>query len=123
MKTRQQAGRRVHADVATPPGEHLADTLRELGMSQADLARKMGRPQPAINQIVRGLKAITAETALQLEEALGVSAETWMALQVNYELTKARLARKGARPAPRARTRCWRARGQTLGPGVIGRCR
>jgi HTH-type transcriptional regulator/antitoxin HigA len=55
--------------VATPPGEHLADTLREVGMNQSELARRMGRPQQAINEIVRGVKAITAETALQLEES------------------------------------------------------
>lgn len=105
MKTRSADAKgagRVFADVATPPGEHLADTLRELGMSQADLARRMGRPQPAINQIVRGLKAITAETALQLEDVLGISAETWMNLETNYELTKARLGRKARKPRARA---------------------
>ena len=86
-------GERLFPDVATPPGEHLADTLREVGMSQSELARKMGRPQQAINEIVRGVKAITAETALQLEQALGISAETWMNLESNYRLTKARLVR------------------------------
>jgi HTH-type transcriptional regulator/antitoxin HigA len=94
----------VYPDVATPPGEHLADTLAEMKISQAELARRMGRPQPAINQIVRGLKAITAETALQLEDALGVSAETWLNLQTNYELTKARLALKAAKKRAKAST-------------------
>lgn len=70
-------------------------------ISQAELARRMGRPQPAINQIVRGLKAVTAETALQLEAALEISAETWMNLQTHYDLVQARAAakKKKARPA------------------------
>jgi len=40
-------------------------------MSQADLARRMGRPPQAINEIVRGSKALTPETALQLEQVWG----------------------------------------------------
>jgi HTH-type transcriptional regulator / antitoxin HigA len=91
MTTRSH--KRLYADVATPPGEHLADTIRELGWSQAELARRMGRPQPAVNQIIRGLKTVTAETALQLEDATGISAETWMNLEMGYQLTKARIAR------------------------------
>jgi HTH-type transcriptional regulator/antitoxin HigA len=84
--------RRPVPDEPTLPGEHLVDTLRELGISQSALARKMGRPQQVVNEICRGVKAITAETALQLEAALGISAETWMALETNYRLAKARLA-------------------------------
>jgi HTH-type transcriptional regulator/antitoxin HigA len=94
--------KRMFPDVATPPGEHLADTLREIGMNQTQLARKMGRPVQAINEIVRGVKSITAETALQLEEVLPLSAETWMNLQTNYELTKARIARKARRRRQRS---------------------
>jgi HTH-type transcriptional regulator/antitoxin HigA len=87
---RTKTRRRVVPDVASHPGEHIADTIAELKISQAELARRMGRPQPAINQIVRGAKAVTAETALQLEAALGISAETWMNLQTNYDLVQAR---------------------------------
>jgi len=81
-------------DDEIPPGEHLAEILEELRMSQSDLARRMGRPVQAVNEIIRGVKAITAETALQLEDVLGFSAETWMTLETNYRLTKARMARK-----------------------------
>jgi HTH-type transcriptional regulator/antitoxin HigA len=82
--------------VAIPPGEHLADTLRELGMSQSELARKIGRPVQAINQIVNGSKGITAETALQLEDATGVPAHVWVRLEGDYRLNRARLARAAA---------------------------
>lgn len=86
--------RRLVPDEPTPPGEHLADTLRELDLTQSELARRMGRPQQVINEIVRGVKSITAETALQLEGVLGMSAEMWMNLQTNYELAQARNAAK-----------------------------
>ena len=88
--------RLTRLDVRTPPGEHLADTLRELGMSQSELARRMGRPQPAINEIVRGAKSITAETALQIEDVTGVPAEVWLNLETAYRLTMARLERRKA---------------------------
>lgn len=93
------ATRRTWPDVAIAPGETLAEEIAARGMSQKALAEKMGRPLQAINEIVLGKKQITAETALQLEDALGVSAETWMNLEMAYRLTKARLAR--SRPASR----------------------
>lgn len=85
---------RILPDIAIPPGELLAEELAERKLSQAELARQMGRPIQAINEIVKGKKAITAETALQLEAALGISAETWINMEGSYQLTKARLARK-----------------------------
>lgn len=96
MRTKKGARGRVVPDVASHPGEHIADTIAELKISQAELARRMGRPQPAINQIVRGMKSVTAETALQLEAATGVSAETWMNLQTHYDLVEARRHARGA---------------------------
>lgn len=97
----RNSSRRAYPGIAIPPGEHLAETLHEKGMTQTELARRMGRPQQAINEIVRGAKAITAETALQLETVLGITAETWMNLEVNYRLAKARLEQKGRKPARR----------------------
>jgi len=51
----------------------------------------MGRPAQAINEIVRGAKEITAETAIQLERVLGVPAHIWLGLESEYQHTKARL--------------------------------
>jgi len=65
----------------------------------------MRRPVQAINEIVRGRKAITAETALQLEDALGVSADFWLRLEADYQLNTARLARDRARGRRRALAR------------------
>ena len=78
-------------DYAIHPGETLAETLGELGMSQAELAQRMGRPLQMISEIIQGKKAITAETALQLERATGVPANFWNSSQRNYEATLARL--------------------------------
>ena len=66
------ATEQIRSDLPIPPGELLAETLEASGLSQAELARRMGRPAQAINEIVRGAKEITAETAIQLERVLGV---------------------------------------------------
>jgi addiction module HigA family antidote len=86
---------RAWPDEAIRPGETLSEELAARGMSQSALAKAMDRPVQVINEIVLGKKQITAETALQLEAALGVSAEMWMALESNYQLTKARLKAEG----------------------------
>src|ERR1043165_4156139 len=62
---------------AVLPGETLAETLETLGMTQAELAERMGRPLKTINEIVVGKAAITSDTALQLEKVLGVPASFW----------------------------------------------
>lgn len=82
---------RVWPDVAIPPSEFLTETLAALGLSQAELARRAGRPVQAINEIVRGTKEITPETALQLERVLGVPAHIWTRLEADYRHVKARL--------------------------------
>ena len=89
-------GRRVYGptaptlEVAAHPGTLLAEELAERDMTQSALAKAAGRPFKTINEIVNGKKAITAETALHLEGALGISARTWMNLQTTYDLAKAR---------------------------------
>jgi len=64
-------------DHVTPPGETLLDTIQALGISQAELARRTGRPKKTINEIINGKAAITPETAFQLEHVLGVPAIFW----------------------------------------------
>ena len=64
-------------DYVSPPGDVLLETLQERGMTQAELAERMGRPKKTINEIVRGKAAITPETALQLERVLGPPASFW----------------------------------------------
>lgn len=82
--------RNLHSDLAIPPGEYLREVLDDCEMSQADLARRMGRPVQAINEISKGAKAITPETALQLEQVTGVPAHIWTGLEEEYRLTRAK---------------------------------
>jgi len=76
---------------AIHPGEHLAEELTELGMSAAELARKLDVPTNRITGILNGQRAITGDTALRLAHFFGTSAEFWINLQSLYEL---RLAEK-----------------------------
>lgn len=59
-------------------------------MTQRELAALMGRSHQLVSDIVRGKRGITAETALQLEAALGMRAVVWMNLQTQYDLRLAR---------------------------------
>jgi len=77
---------------AVPPGAILCERLEDLGMTQSELARRMGRSEAKISQIINGSRSITPETALQLERTVGTSAETWLSLQAGYDANRARLA-------------------------------
>jgi HTH-type transcriptional regulator/antitoxin HigA len=79
-------------DYAIAPGETLLDTIEALGMSQAELAERTGRPKKTINEIIKGKAPITPETALQLERVLSVPARFWNNLENNYRETVARIA-------------------------------
>jgi addiction module HigA family antidote len=69
------------------PGEILLeDFLKPLGISINRLARDLDVPPNRISGIVNGTRAITADTALRLGAYFGVSPETWLGLQVDYEL-------------------------------------
>ncbi|MBI2907659.1 MAG: HigA family addiction module antidote protein [Chloroflexi bacterium] len=80
----------AYPDIAIHPGEYLAEEIEARGLSQKELARRMGRPLNAINEIIKGKKSITAETALQLEEAMPeIRARFWLNLETDYQLTRA----------------------------------
>jgi addiction module HigA family antidote len=69
-----------------PPGEYLRDELKERGWTQGDLAKVIGRPLQAVNEIIRGKKRITAETAKAIALAFGTSPELWLNMQTYYDL-------------------------------------
>jgi len=78
-----------------PPGRILERELEARDWTQRDLAAVMGRPPQAINEIIRGTKQITPETAIELGNALGTSAEFWTELEYQYRLGLARKERRG----------------------------
>jgi addiction module HigA family antidote len=77
-------------DWTVKPGEVLLEALEDRGISQSELARRMARPQKTVNEITTGRAAITPETAIQLESALGISADVWLGLETRYRADLAR---------------------------------
>lgn len=88
-------------DWRVAPGEILGEALQDRGLTQTDLARRMGRPVKTINEIVNGKAAITPETAIQLERTLGISASFWNSLETRY---REHLAREQAQRELEAQT-------------------
>ena len=78
---------------AIHPGEHLAEELRELEMSAAELARQLAVPTNRVTEILHGRRAITGDTALRLAHFFGTTPEFWLNLQSLYQL---RVAEKKA---------------------------
>ena len=89
---------------AIHPGEHLAEQLKELSMSAAELGRQLKVPTNRITGILNGQRAVTGDSALRLAHFFGTSAEFWLNLQKIYELRLAE-AKAGAaiRRLPRLR--------------------
>jgi antitoxin HigA-1 len=94
------------AITAVHPGGHLAEELKELRMSAAELARKLDVPTNRITGILNGQRAITGDTALRLAHFFGTSPEFWLNLQSLYELRGAQeKAGKSINALPRLRRR------------------
>ena len=73
------------------PGEVLLeDFLKPMGMSQYALAKAIGVPQIRISEIVRGMRAVSPDTALRLARYFQTSAEFWTGMQATYDLEIAR---------------------------------
>ena len=72
------------------PGEHLSEIMNELGITQYRLAKAIGGPPVRIHDVVHCRRSITADTALRIGQALGMSAEFWLNLQRMYDLDVAR---------------------------------
>jgi addiction module HigA family antidote len=77
--------------IATHPGQILLqEFLEPLDLTQAELARTLTIPLNRVNELVRGKRGITPETALLLAGYFKNSAEFWMNLQTAYDLTRVR---------------------------------
>jgi antitoxin HigA-1 len=74
------------APIAIHPGEHLAEELDALGMSAAELGRRIDVPTNRVTGILNGQRAITGDTALRLAHFFGTSPEFRLNLQALYEL-------------------------------------
>jgi addiction module HigA family antidote len=83
------------AVLAIHPGEHLAEELKELGISASSLARQLNVPPNRITEILNGRRAISGDTALRLAHFFGTPPEFWLNLQSLYEIRLAQ--RKSAK--------------------------
>ncbi len=71
----------------THPGEMLREEfLRPLALSQRELATRLGVSYPRINELIHGKRGVTPDTALRLEQLLGMPAQFWLNLQLAWDL-------------------------------------
>lgn len=71
----------------THPGEMLLEEfIKPLGLTQSELAQRLGVSYPRLNEVVRGKRGVTADTALRLARVVGMSADFWLGLQQDWEL-------------------------------------
>lgn len=76
---------RIYNDIiAIPPGETIKDEIAFLNMSQKEFADRLGMAAKTVNQIMSGIAPITYETAIKLENVLGIPSSTWNSLEANY---------------------------------------
>ncbi len=79
---------------ATPGRILLEEFLEPMGISQAEFARRTGIPASRITEIIKGRRAITAETALAFGIFFNMEAQFWMNLQSHYDLRRARFEKE-----------------------------
>lgn len=72
------------------PGGLIGDTLDELSISVTEAARGLGVTRQQLHNVIAGRSAITPEMAVKLEKAIGSTADTWLRMQMNYDLSKVR---------------------------------
>ena len=86
-----QPKHRIH----THPGEILREEfLAPLGITQVSLAEHIGVPLQRVNELVRGKRGVTPETAWLLSQAFGTTPEFWLNLQASFDLAAQRPSRK-----------------------------
>lgn len=80
LKNEKQAARVFH------PGEILLDELNERQLTQAEFSEIIGRPARTVNEIIKGKRGITPETAGVIAAGLGTSPDMWLSMQAEYDL-------------------------------------
>lgn len=84
--------------IPTHPGEILLEEfLKPLDFTQVAFAKHLGIPTQRINEIIRGKRGITSETAWLFSQALDTTPQFWLNLQTNHDLARSRPGRRVAR--------------------------
>ena len=86
--TKRNVGRRLPKKrPPTHPGEMLFEEfVKPLRLTQTELARRLGVSYPRLNEIIKGRRSVTPDTALRLAQVLGMSADFWLGLQQDWDL-------------------------------------
>jgi addiction module HigA family antidote len=104
------------------PGELIGDTLDELDVSVTDAASSLGITRQQLHNLIAGRSGITPEMAVRLEKAIGSTADTWLRMQMNYDLAEVRKrtisVKRLARPSLVRWTGRSSGRGQKKSPGA-----
>ena len=81
---------RLVSNLAIHPGELLEEEIEFIGMTQSELAERMGVSVHVVSEVIQGKRDITDEVAVKLEKVLGSLAHIWVNSQSRYDFTKAR---------------------------------
>lgn len=82
---------KVERELLSPPGDDILESIQHVKMSQAELADRLGKTAPKVNDLISGKEPITYNTALQLEKVLGIEAQYWLNREMYYRTNIARI--------------------------------
>ncbi|MBO6029020.1 MAG: HigA family addiction module antidote protein [Bacteroidales bacterium] len=80
----------VESSYLIHPGDIILDELEYLGITQKQLAEKIGVPRSQVNETLHGKRNVNYEFALLVQKALGIDAETLLKMQHSYDIAKAK---------------------------------
>jgi addiction module HigA family antidote len=87
-------GKEIHTDVSLHPGEILQDELEARDIKKSSFAEQLGVKPGHLSELLHGRRHISAATALKLEKLLGIGAEYWLRVQVDFDLFMERAKEK-----------------------------
>ena len=86
--SKERIANKMASSLLIHPGEMIKDEIIARGMTQKELAQKMGVSYTVFNEILNGKRPVTTEWALLIEAALGTDANIWIGLQAEYNMQK-----------------------------------
>jgi plasmid maintenance system antidote protein VapI/Zn-dependent peptidase ImmA (M78 family) len=84
----------IQKELLSPPGDTIQETIDAMGMSQAELAERIGRPKEKLNGLIKGNEPLTLRTAVLLERVLGIPLEFWMEREREYRIELSKIEQK-----------------------------
>lgn len=82
---------KLQKELLSPPGDTIQETIDTIGMSQAELAKRMGWTKKKLKDIINEHEPITLKTAILFEHVLGIAASFWMTRENEYHMELAKI--------------------------------